>query len=172
MWCVVCKIQQFWNAQRTNKSFAVSPKVQRDDASRINLTPARRRWRSTSLKEAPITLLSWEEKRPSSWQKHVSGYKELRGKWSKRCVSCFCRRPEEEVLAPCSECVIAGAKGQCWQEDGVNRSSSIAPATGVRAVPMVALRVQRSSSCLAAFCESKGGRINLGMAASEKQKRK
>lgn len=67
------------------------------------------------------------------------------GKWSKRCVSCFCRRPEEEVLAPCSESMIAGANGQCRQEDGVNRSSSIAPATGVRAVPKVVSRGKRST---------------------------
>lgn len=96
------------------------------------------------------------EKRPSGWQKHVSGYKEPRGKWSKRCVSCFCRRPEEEVLAPCSESMIAGAKGQCRQEDGVNGSSSIAPATGVRAVPKVVSRGKKVKFTFSSFLRKKG----------------
>lgn len=95
------------------------------------------------------------EKRPSGWQKHVSGYKELRGKWSKRCVSCFCRRPEEEVLAPCSESMIAGAKGLCRQEDGVNGSSSIAPATGVRAVPEVVSRGKKVKFMFSGFLRKK-----------------
>lgn len=138
----------------------------------INLTPARCRWRSTSLKEAPIILLSWERNVLQADKNMFQVIRNWGGSEARGAFRVSAEGQKRKCWHPVPSPWSRGQKVNVGKKTGSTDRVQSPQRRESEPCQRSCREAKRSSSRLAAFCERKGGRINLGMTASEKQKRK